>query len=234
MKHITLLTLLVAAMGMPLQAQSINGQGEVVKQEIQLATLTGVKLGFQGNIVLTQGSTQKIVMEGQQNVLDNIKREVKNGTWGVYNKKNVRNAKPVTIYITLANLQEVAVSGSGNITGTNRFRGLGDLGIAVSGSGNIDLEIEAADVSASVSGSGEVRLAGSAANLALRISGSGDVEAEDLQVTDCTAHISGSGNARVHASGSLEATISGSGDLRYRGAANVRSRVSGSGDIKKM
>ncbi|MDX1408404.1 MAG: head GIN domain-containing protein, partial [Saprospiraceae bacterium] len=224
MKQFIVLISLMALATISCEAQTIRGEGDVVKQEIDLAAITGVKLGFHGNIVLTRGSNQKIVLEGQQNILDNIKREVKNGTWNVTNDKNVRNAKPVTVYITMATLREASISGSGNITTTNAFNNLGDLKTAVSGSGNIDLEVVAGDITASVSGSGEIQLRGSASSLDIHISGSGDVKAEDLNVTDCMVHISGSGNARVHASGSLEATISGSGDVRYRGeAAKVRS-----------
>ena len=44
--------------------------------------------------------------------------------------------------------------------------------------------------------------------------------------------VSGSGNARVYASGSLNATISGSGNVGYSGnPANVEKDISGSGEI---
>lgn len=233
-RTLILCLLMIGAISLTAQ-RTISGEGEVVKQEITLEAITGVSLGFHGDIILTQGSSQKITMEGQQNILDNIKREVKNGTWKVTNDKNVRNAKPVKVYITLATLKNVRVSGSGSISGTNAFSGLGDLEVSVSGSGDIDLDITAQDVSTRISGSGEVRLAGTANSLEIHISGSGDVEADGLQVKDCSVVISGSGNADVHPTGMLEATVSGSGDVRYKGSsANVKSRVSGSGHVKKM
>jgi len=218
-----------------LSAQRIQGEGDVVKQEIDLETITGVRLGFHGDIVITQGSSQKIVLEGQQNILDNIKREVRNGTWRVNFDKSVKNAKPVKIYITMATLKDAGVSGSGNLSSKGSFTGLGDLELYVSGSGNVDLQVEAEDVDGSISGSGEINLSGSASSVDVSISGSGDFDALDLKSENCEISIAGSGDAAVYVTGSLEVRISGSGDVRYKGdAARVKSSISGSGDVREV
>ena len=57
----------------------IRGEGDVITEEISLDAMQGFNLGFAGDVVLTHGNAQKIVMEGQKNILDNIKRQVKNG-----------------------------------------------------------------------------------------------------------------------------------------------------------
>jgi len=216
-------------------SQSISGHGDVVKEEIQLETIKGVKLGFSGDIILTQGSPQKIIMEGQKNILDNIKREVNDGIWRVNFDKGVRDAKPVKIYITLATLEEAGVSGSGNIMSTNTFQNLGDLEIGVSGSGGVDLSVNARNVETGISGSGDIALNGSANSLEVSISGSGNVTGSELRTSDCEVSISGSGDATIHCTSSIESSISGSGDVRYKGdASKVKASISGSGDVKEI
>jgi hypothetical protein len=216
-------------------AQPISGQGDVVKQEIQLETLKGVKLGFSGDIILTQGSPQKIVLEGQQNIIDNIKRDVNDGIWRVNYERGVIQSKPVKVHITLATLEEAVVSGSGHITGTNTFQNLGDFDAVISGSGGIDLSVNAGDVEANISGSGDISLKGSARTLEARISGSGEIRASDLQTSDCEVSISGSGDATIHCTSSIETAISGSGDVRYKGnAEKVKASISGSGDVREI
>jgi hypothetical protein len=237
MKASRFYTLMILCIPLISQAQwgSISGEGDVVKQEIQFETLRGVRLGFSGDIILTQGSPQKIVMEGQQNILDNIKREVTGGIWKVNYEKNVRNAKPVKIYITLATLEEASISGSGNITTTSTFQNLAGLEAWVSGSGNVNLSINAGDVETAVSGSGNVELKGSANSLEASISGSGNVRAVDLKTANCDVSISGSGDVTVYCTSSLETSISGSGDVRYKGdAAKVKASVSGSGNVEEI
>jgi Putative auto-transporter adhesin, head GIN domain len=212
----------------------IKGEGEVIKQDISIESLKGINLGFDGDVVLTPGSTQKITLEGQKNILDNIKREVKNGNWNITFDKNVRQAKEVTVYITLPTLEELRLSGSGSIRSTGKFSGLNELDIAVSGSGDIHFEYDAHETDLSLSGSGEIELSGTSQSLSIAISGSGEVNAHELVTDDCSIHISGSGDASVHANNNLETHISGSGDVDYSGTASVKTRISGSGDVNKI
>ncbi|HZV68805.1 MAG TPA: head GIN domain-containing protein [Saprospiraceae bacterium] len=212
----------------------IKGEGEVVKEDISLESLKGINLGFDGDVVLTPGSTQKITIEGQKNIIDNIKRDVKNGSWNIVFDKNVREAKGVTVYITLTNLEEVNLSGSGSIRSTGKFTGLKDLDIHVSGSGAITLDYDATSTDLSLSGSGEIDLNGTSKSLEVSISGSGDVNAKGLVTDDCSIHISGSGDASVQANKNLETHISGSGDVAYSGTASVTTRISGSGEVTRI
>ena len=210
---------------------ALKGEGEVVRQEITLPALDGVDLGFSGNVIITPGATQKIVMEGQQNILDNIKREVTNGTWKIFFEKNVKDAKEVTIYITMPTIKKVGLTGSGSIISEGRFSGLNDLDVFLSGSGDIKFAADAKNVEVLLSGSGDVELKGTAGALDISISGSGDVTTSALVVNACEVHISGSGDAEVNVNGKLDVFVSGSGDVHYRGNASVTARVTGSGEV---
>lgn len=213
---------------------SISGEGEVVKQEISLASFSGIDLGFNGDVILTQGSVQKVVVEGQQNIIDNIKRDVSDGKWRISFVESVKDAKPVKVYITVPRLDYIGLSGSGTITNTGKFAGLGDVDIAVSGSGDIAFNYDGVDSNVRVSGSGKIELSGSTKTLDVAISGSGDIMAKELVSAECEIHISGSGDAAVYVNGELETHISGSGDVRYRGDASVKARISGSGEVVKL
>jgi len=213
----------------------IQGEGDVVKQELKLESFDGVSLGFHGDIYITQGSPQKVEVEAQQNIIDNIKLEVRSGVWRVNFENNVKNAKPVKVYITMPKLSEASVSGSGNLVSTGKFKGVGHLETHVSGSGNVQLDVDAQSVDGGISGSGEIELSGSAGSMDMSISGSGSIDAEECEINNIEISISGSGDAKVFVKESLEASISGSGDIRYKGdAAKVKARVSGSGDVREM
>jgi hypothetical protein len=213
---------------------SISGEGEVVKQEITLPSFDGIALGFNGDVFLTPGATQKVVIEGQQNIIDNIKREVEGGTWKINFIKSVNNAKDVKVYITIPTVDYVGLFGSGTIESTGKFGGLNQLDLALSGSGDLRMEYEANETELHISGSGDIKVRGSSKRLEISISGSGDVDATDLVTADCDVHISGSGDATVNVNGDLESQISGSGDVHYKGNASVTARVSGSGSVSKL
>ncbi len=212
----------------------IIGTGPKVKKTLTIDAFNGFTLGIGGNVYLTQGNTQSVTVEAQQNIIDNILTTVSDNHWNIRFDKNVRNYEGIKIWITVPILTKAYVSGSGNIIGETKFTKLNDLVVGVSGSGNIKLELEAQDIDGKISGSGDVKLGGVAKSLNISISGSGDFISDALRVQSATIHISGSGDATVHAEDSLEVRVSGSGDVRYRGRPKVVAKVSGSGDVKSM
>jgi hypothetical protein len=213
---------------------SIKGEGDVVKQEINLDDFDGIQLALNADIILLQGKSQKVVIEAQQNIIDNIKKEVNGDSWNIEYDVKVKGSKDVTIYITIPEIENIAMSGSGSITSKGKFTGLDDVDIAMSGSGSINLGLEAEDVDFAMSGSGDVTLSGSGESFNIAISGSGEIQASDFSVTACAIAISGSGDVTVDVNGSLEVAISGSGNVKYTGDAKVESRIVGSGDIVKL
>lgn len=210
----------------------IIGEGPMVSEEFDLSRIRGVVIRNSANVELTQGNDQRIVVEAQRNIIDNLKKEVSNGIWYIQNHKPVWKTKPVNIRIRMSDLSTVRVSGSGDIVSSGTFRDLDDLEVRISGSGDIELSVEAKDVFGNIGGSGSITLEGDAREVEFRINGSGSIYASDLEAKRGYARISGSGNIHVDVEDELDARISGSGDIYYRGNPRLDSHVSGSGKIR--
>ncbi len=233
MKPLTTLLLILFCMSSLMAQRSISGEGPVVERELSISNFDGVKSGISGDVYLTQGSNWDVRIEGQDNIINNIEFDNRGGTLVIKNERGVRNAKRVKIYITMPDLKEASLSGSGTLVSTGLFKGLSHVDVALSGSGDVEINLEASEVEARVSGSGSVELSGSARGLGARISGSGQVHAYDFKIDDADISISGSGNAYVHSEQSIDARISGSGNVTYTGdAPKVYARVSGSGKVR--
>lgn len=215
------------------QEMKIKGEGAIVRQELHLPAFEEIAMAIDARVIVTQGSPQKVVVEGQQNIIDNLRKEVKGDAWNISFIKDVTDSKPLLITITMATLDEVLLSGSGSVETTHRFKNLDDVDLKLSGSGMIIFDMEANSTDAALSGSGKIKMAGTTNSLDVAISGSGDILASDLVSKDCDVAISGSGNAEVHVNGSLDSSIAGSGDIYYSGNANVTSRIVGSGNVRK-
>ncbi len=194
---------------------SIKGEGPLVKKEISLSAIESIGLGISGTVYLTQGSTQKVVIEAQQNIIDNIKQEVKNGSWNISYRNNVRGHDEVKIYVTIPNVKALSIGGSGKILGQNSFNNIDRLAMSIGGSGYIELSGMAKDVDVSIGGSGKVK-------------------ASNLKAENCKVSIGGSGDCYVEVSESLKASIAGSGDVYYKGRPKISSSVAGSGRIQSM
>ncbi len=196
-------------------SNSITGEGPVVKEDLSLAEFQSVGLGISGTVYLTPGKTQKVTVEGQKNLIDNLKREVKNGSWNIAFDKNVRGRSDMKIYITMPTVKNLSIGGSGKIIATEAFHNLGDLKFAIGGSGNIEF-------------------AGSANSVEVSIGGSGHVKAAGLKVQNSKVSIGGSGNCYIEVGEQLDVSIAGSGSVHYKGRPKIKSSIAGSGKVATM
>ena len=237
MKKTLMLSLLLFTATFSIHAQvlwsrGMVGQGPVVEQALDIEPFQAVKLSLTGNVFITQGNTQQIRIEGQQNIIDNIKTEVKEGQWTIGFRKIVRRHDKLHIYITVPTLKDVRVSGDGHITTESNFTGIDELFLGISGSGNLQFMAQANTINARVSGSGNIKIQGDAQQSEMRVSGSGDINGKDFKVQDCHIRISGSGNCNAHVVQNLYTRISGSGNVVYDGSPKVSMRTSGSGSVR--
>ena len=220
MKNLKLFTACFLAMGIVslVTAQSkakIYGKGPTVKETVNISEIHSIGLGIAANIYLTQSNSQEIVIEGQQNIIDNIKRDVKNGSWNIEFEDRARNYEELNIYISLKTIKGLAIGGAGNIKGQTAFTGLGDLDISIGGAGQVELSGDAQDVDISIGGSGKVRASG-------------------LTAEHCSVSISGSGDCEVDVNEKLNVSIAGMGKVKYSGNPKVSSSIAGMGNVRKL
>lgn len=206
------------------------GNGPVVTQELDLPAFTGVELSISAQVFIRQGSEQSVTVEGKQNLIDELERDIRNGVWDIEFDRCVTNIDDMKIFITVPDLTSLKISGSGDIVSENTFV-IGDIDLNISGSGTIDIGLEADDINARISGSGVITMEGLGDQLDLDISGSGDLNAFGTTLRTADITISGSGDAEVLVTDSLIVRISGSGDVFYKGNPVVDVSITGSGRV---
>jgi len=213
---------------------SIGALNAQTRDTRDLDDFTGIGFGVAGTLVLQQGNNFSVVLEGDEDYLEEIATTVKNDKLIISHDRWMSfGNKKVTIYVTMPEIEELNVSGSGNIIAEKSIRAE-ELGLAVSGSGNIKMDnLNAESIECRISGSGSLELDGSAEECGLTISGSGKYRGEGFRLKTMDVSISGSGTCRTMVEEDLEARVSGSGDIYYSGSPNVDARVSGSGKIRK-
>ncbi len=208
----------------------VDGSGDSISQELDLDDFSKIKLTIAADVYLTQGDVQKVEVEAPQNVIHELDLDIRNDTWEIEFDECVKNYEDMKIYITIPEIKELNISGSGTVYGENDFN-IEDLKIRISGSGDIDIFAEMKDLDAKITGSGKVKLGGTGDKLELNISGSGDYRLFDMIAEDVEVKVSGSGDTEVTANDELDVDISGSGDVYYKGEPELRTDISGSGDV---
>ena len=215
----------------------VNSKIILTDDDRQVSGFSGITISGRHNVYITMGNTESLRLEGDADAINEIETEVEDGVLKIRNKKQMNsrswnNTGKVNIYIQAKSLNNLVLSGSGNVDINGKVKSA-NLNTTISGSGSISANIEVENYNAVISGSGEISAKGSARNAKITVAGSGDFDGHNLKTTNANAKVSGSGDISIIVDKQLEAVMSGSGDIRYIGNAMVNSTKSGSGNISR-
>lgn len=209
-----------------------KGEGDIVEMPLYLSSFNSVELEGTGNVYITQGAEQSVIVKGQANIISLLKTNIKNGTWEIDFKRCVRKHKDLEIYITIPEVKKMKINGSGDIKTIGTISGDG-IELNINGSGNISASIDVNRVDTKINGSGNISVDGTAENHYAYINGSGNINSYDLITDKAEVKVNGSGDVKVNVEEELKVKIGGSGDVYYKGSPSVSVDISGSGSVKK-
>lgn len=208
----------------------VDGSGPIVTRELFVAPFHGIELPISADVFIKQGPDQEVIVEGKDNIIDEIETDVQGGIWKIEFNRCVRDIDQLRVFITMPDLTRLRISGSGDVVSENTFV-ISDLEIDIPGSGNVDLALDADDLDIEIPGSGRLILEGLADETRYRISGSGDVHAFNLECRVADISIPGSGDVEVFVTEFLKVRISGSGDVFFKGDPSLDVSITGSGNV---
>lgn len=192
----------------------VHGNGELKSENRTVATFTKVVVEGSMDVIATAGdSNQTLSINADSNILPIIKTEVKHGELHIYADKSYNSKNNVTITLSAAMLNGLAVEGSGDIKASNL------------NSDSLLIDID---------GSGDIALNGKTNALRIEVNGSGDIRAKELVAGIVQIEINGSGDVYTNVTTSLNVEVNGSGDVEYTGnPTTVNQSVNGSGSVRK-
>ena len=158
----------------------VKGSGNVVEKDFDVSGFKEVKLSGIGSLHIEQGETESLRVEAEDNLIPHLRIEVRQSQLilGVERGVNLRPRKPLRFFLNARVLEEIKISGHGDIF-TSNIKSK-KLALLVSGSGDIeasDLDIEE--------------------DAYIKIGGSGNISVDELHASELEAVISGSGRIKA-------------------------------------
>jgi hypothetical protein len=205
------LLLSAAVAGLALAGCDFDGDdGPRTTQTRDVAAFTNIESSGSIDVRLRVGEPQRVEVRAGENVIDDVRTEVQDGTLQV--EQDGEADDEVVVEASVPELTAVEVSGSG------------------------DLDADGIDADAfelRSDGSADIALAGTAGRLTVELEGSGDADLADLAAREARVLVDGSGDAELRAEERLDVDLDGSGDVRYHGDPELTSQVDGSGDLTR-
>jgi len=189
----------------------IIGQGTIVMETRTLPDFHNITVAIFGEVLLTQGPLDDIIIEAQSNVLQELKTEVVNEELIISTDQCVDIVDPIRLQISIPEIKSLTLAGVGDITAQNDF----DL----------------TELSITLAGVGSFTLRGTTNTLDITQAGLGSVQAFNLNTDICDITIAGTGDAEVFVNDELNVVIAGTGTVFYKGNPTITSTISGTGAV---
>lgn len=211
-----------------------RGNG-VVEEEHRKVTsdFTSVSASEGMGVYITQGSELEILVEADENVIDLIATDIKDGVLRIHTIESIGRANK-KVYVSLPFITALeTTSGAHMTTNTDIKTERLDLS-ATSGSKLQIKELLVNQLNIDTSSGAKIIVAGTAQNVVSSASSGSDIKAEDLSAVVCRANASSGADITINVSQSLIAEASSGGDIRYKGNAKVEQKQSSSGKVKRL
>ena len=208
---------------------------QTAREERPVAGFDQIVLRAGGELLITQGAKERLVVEAEPRLVPRLLSEVKGGVLELrFAEGSFSTTQPIRFHVTVKSLKSLQAKGSGDIV-IERLD-TPSFGVELAGSGDMRIgQLMTQRLSAKLDGSSSVELGGGhAISQTVEVKGSGSYDATAFATEESSVSIRGSAEVKVAASRSLVARISGSGDIEYVGNPQVVESVSGSGSVRKV
>ena len=213
---------------------NISGDKDVETQIRDVSDFISIKSSGSVDIYLKQGNTESVNIIADAKYIDQIYTEVHNKTLNIYTKGKIFNPSVFKAEITIKNLQKIELIGSGDLMSVGVINTT-DFSFSTCGLGDLEINLDAKNVSGKMVGSGDVNISGLNGEFFLKSSGSGDFEADNFRISNCSLNVFGSGDIEISGSADrleIEHTSSGDIDCSDFKTNDCEVENSGSGDLK--
>ena len=195
---------------------SIKGNGNVVEETRDLGEFNKISVSRGMNVYINQGTSTKVIVKADENLLKVIETYVDDGTLKVTCTKMIRNTTSNKVYVTVPDIKYIKSTSGSNIFSEDSLK-TGNLEIKSTAGSNVHLSLEAGELTISAAAGSNIFLDGTAKSVNIKASSGSNVKAGDLQSGNCEIKVSSGANIWIKVQNGLNARASSGGNIWYSG-----------------
>ncbi|MDT7827090.1 head GIN domain-containing protein [Pricia sp. S334] len=209
-----------------------KGNGQVVSETRNITeNFTEVSASEGLSVYVTQADAFSVEVEADENIIDLIATDIKNGKLRVHARENIGKATK-KIYVSLPEITALQSSSGAQLQSETTLTG-DEIEVDGSSGAQLKLDLKADSIEIDASSGANLNLSGEADRAEVDVSSGGNINAKDLQTKACTADASSGGNLKIRVSESLVADASSGGNISYSGEPKVQKKKSFSGSVDR-
>ncbi|PID67994.1 MAG: DUF2807 domain-containing protein [Flavobacteriia bacterium] len=196
----------------------VKGNGQLRTIEKTVSAYDDIAVSGSFDVQLFKGKEGDLTISIEENLVEYLDISMSGETLSIGWEKgvNISHKKPIKVRVPVENVKALVLSGSGDISSDETLT-FDDLKLVVTGSGDMNIPLEAKALDIKVTGSGDVKVSGSISKGNYVLTGSGSILSADCKAKDVYTKLSGSGTVKLCASKNLTAKLTGSGSILYVG-----------------
>lgn len=209
-----------------------RGNGEIAEDQREVTEEFTVISAQEGlDVFVTQANDFEIVVEADENVIELIGTDIRDGRLKVHTYENIGRATK-KIYVSMPTVTGLHTSSGADLV-TKTTIETNKIDLSASSGSDLQVILDADEVDADASSGADIRLSGRANLFYAEASSGSDIKAREFEVKQCVADASSGADIRVNVSEKLTAEASSGADISYTGEASVTKKKSVSGSVHK-
>lgn len=211
----------------------VRGNGEVVEESRDITEdFTAITASEGLDVYVIQDNQFKIRVEADENVIDLIGTDIKDGKLKIHAIENIGRATK-KVFVSLPEITALEANSGADLVGDGLIEA-DKVYLNASSGADIRLELAANQIEADCSSGADIQLGGRTNLFYASASSGSDIKALDLVSKVCRADASSGADIKVQVLEELTADASSGADIRYTGEPRVETRKSVSGSVHKF
>lgn len=195
----------------------VKGNGNVVMETRTVnEPFSKIKATEGLNVYLTQGGSESITVEADENLQELILTEVKDGILKIHCKEQIGRASSKKVNVNFKSLSDITSTSGSNVYSTNTISSE-TLVLNSSSGSNMKVSVNTNDLTCDSSSGSNLKVSGETVSLSAEASSGSNIKAGDLKAESSKVSASSGANLTVNTSKALIAKASSGANVKYYG-----------------
>jgi hypothetical protein len=219
-----MICLLVVLNGMA----NVNGNGKVVKEERNISGFKGIAVHNAIHLYLNQGTTEKVTVEAEEEIIHHLYTEVTGGVLKIGIKGSVNNIGEMNVYVTLKEINSLESGSAAKVECEGKIE-TGELKISTGSASSIKMDLKCDKLEIKSESASKIRITGTAQSLDTESSSASSLDLSELKAEKGEVEASSAASVKVQVTREIDAKASSGAGITITGNPASRNSDSSSG-----